>query len=314
MISKIALIGMGAIGGYLAGTLQDFYGDDFYVVAGGARASKLRNEGLLINGKQQYFNVHTPEETETTVDLVILITKLGALAQACDDIKNYVGPNTLIMCPLNGVESEDVVGEIFGYDNLIYSLTRASVVKEGNRISFNPNNSFLEIGERKAGPASDRVQQVKTALEKGGVKCQVQEDMIKAIWEKYVCNVGENQVAAVLGLNFGAWWKSDHANFLRVQTSNEVIAVARAKGIMIDENYAVEHRNRLHKLPEANKASTLQDIEHGRRTEVEMFAGTMIKYGKELGIETPYNEFLYHAIKTLEEKNEGKICYEGNAV
>lgn len=61
----------------------------------------------------------------------------------------------------------------------------------------------------------------------------------------------------------------------------------------------------LEAVPPGNKPSTLQDIEAGRRTEVEMFGGTMVRMGRELGVPTPYNEMFYHAIKVLEQKNEG---------
>ena len=56
-----------------------------------------------------------------------------------------------------------------------------------------------------------------------------------------------------------------------------------------------------------NKPSTLQDILAGRKTEKDMLAGTVIRLGKETGVQTPLNEFLYHAIKVLEDKNDGKV-------
>ena len=89
--------------------------------------------------------------------------------------------------------------------------------------------------------------------------------------------------------------------------AKEVIDIARKKGIDIDDDYAVRQLEQLKKVPYANKPSTLQDIEHGRKTEVEMFAGTVIRLGKETGVPTPLNEFLYHAVRVLEEKNEGII-------
>ena len=131
--------------------------------------------------------------------------------------------------------------------------------------------------------------------------------MVRAIWEKFVCNVSENPVSAVLGIPFGAWGASEHANFLRVKTGEEVIKIAHAKGIEIDDDYCKEHVESLKKQPYTNKASTLQDIENGRHTEIDMFCGTILRLGKELGIETPYSEFLYHAVRVLEEKNDGKI-------
>ena len=62
---------------------------------------------------------------------------------------------------------------------------------------------------------------------------------------------------------------------------------------------------RLKNVPAANKPSTLQDLEAGRKTEVDMFAGTMMRLGKKYGVPTPYNELFYHAIRVLEQKNDG---------
>ena len=132
-----------------------------------------------------------------------------------------------------------------------------------------------------------------------------EEDMERAIWFKYMCNVSENQSAAVLGISYGAWRVSGDANFIREALMREVIAVARKKGISLTEEDMEKQVRVLGAVPPGNKPSTLQDIEAGRRTEVEMFGGTMIRMGRELGVPTPYNEMFYHAIKVLEQKNEG---------
>ena len=87
----------------------------------------------------------------------------------------------------------------------------------------------------------------------------------------------------------------------------EVVAIANKKGIGLSEEDIVAQRQVFPKIPYGNKPSTLQDIEAGRKTEVDIFAGAVIRMGKEVGVETPLNEFFYHAIRVLEEKNEGGI-------
>lgn len=303
-IRTVAMIGMGAIGSFLASYLQPALGDDFRVIAGGERGERLKRDGIIINGKTFHFHVVDPNEETGPADLAIIITKMTGLEVALKDIRNQIGPDTVILSPLNGVESEDIVASVYGYERILYSLMRVSSVMEGNRVSFNPMIGSIEFGEKINEELSQRVLQVKELFDHAGIRNVVPKDMLRAIWEKYVCNVSENQVAAVLGLTFGAWGSSDHANDLRVLVGEEVIRLARSRGIMIDENYAKDHRTYLKMVPKENKASTLQDIEHGRKTEVEMFAGTVVRLGKESGVLTPLNEFLYHAIKVLEEKND----------
>ena len=95
----------------------------------------------------------------------------------------------------------------------------------------------------------------------------------------------------------------------RPDLRRELEAIAAAKGIDMQKVDAVSGKGCAVK-PSA-RYSTLQDLDAGRHTEIDMFSGTLIRMGKELGIPTPYNEFTYHMIKALEEKNDGKFDYTG---
>jgi len=238
-------------------------------------------------------------------DLAIIITKFPVLSQAIQDIKNQIGPDTLIMAPLNGVEAEDMVASHYGWDNILYSLAKVSVVMKDGQASFKPDAARIEFGEKRNTVITPRVRAVRELFESAGIRCVIPEDMERAIWFKYMCNVSENQSAAVLGISYGAWCVSEDANFIREALMREVIAVAGKKGISLTEEDMAKQVRVLEAVPPGNKPSTLQDIEAGRRTEVEMFGGTMVRMGRELGVPTPYNEMFYHAIKVLEQKNEG---------
>ena len=310
-IEKVALLGLGAIGAYFADSILPHLKDDLRIIAGGKRKERLEAEGLIVNGKQEYYNVVAPDEDTGYADLVIVIPKFNDLEQALNDVKLQVGPKTQIMVPLNGVESEDIAASVYGWDRVLYSLMRVSSVKDKNTVSFNPATSFVEFGEKTNDPdaLSERVRLVKDFFDSVGIKSTVRSDMEKAIWEKYVCNVSENQVSAVMKIPFGAWGSSEDANAMRVMVAAEVISIARKKGIMIDEDYAKNHLEFLKKLPPENMSSTLQDILAGRKTEVDMFGGTVMRLGRETGVPTPLNEFLYHAIKLMEKsvKRDGSF-------
>ena len=308
-INKVALIGLGAIGSYFADRLQDELGDGLRIIAGGERADRLRRDGMVINGEKRYFHIVSPEEKRDAADLVIVSTKMTGFRQALEDIRNQIGSDTIIMTPLNGVESESVAAEYYARENILYSLMRVSSVKDGNKVTFDPAASFVEFGDavNEEEHLSPNVLLVKDLFDRTDICCKIRPDMLQAIWEKFVCNVSENQVAAVLDIPFGAWGSCEAANRLRVATAAEVIKIAQKKGIVIDDHYAEEHLAHLKRVPAANKPSTLQDILAGRKTEKDMFAGTVIRMGKELGIPTPYNEFLYDALTVQEEKNAGTV-------
>ena len=164
----------------------------------------------------------------------------------------------------------------------------------------------MEFGEKTNEVISDRVAAVKELFEKSGIESWIPKDMVRAIWVKYMCNVSENQTAALLGIPFGAWsGVSEHATATRVMVMREVVAVAQKLGIDLSEKDIEQQNESIKRIPFPNKPSTLQDIESGRKTEVDMFAGTMVRLGRETGVPTPLNEFIYHAIRVLEEKNEG---------
>ena len=299
-IKTVSLIGLGAIGSFLAGNLQKVLGDNLRVIAGGARKERLERDGIVINGVPCRFHVVSPEEETGYADLAIFITKITGLAQAIEDMKRQIGPDTIIMAPLNGVESEERVAAAYGWERVLYSLARISVVMDGNQVSFNPSMASVEFGEKRNQELTERVQAVKALFERAGIRPVIQPDMEKALWMKFICNVSENQVGAVLKIPFGAWGASEHANTLRLMVAKEVIDIAHKKGIDIDDDYAVKHLDHLKNVPYANKPSTLQDIEHGRKTEVEMFAGTVGRMAKKHGLSTPVNDRLYERIKEME--------------
>lgn len=145
-IRTVSLIGLGAIGCFLASHLGHLLGSDLRVIAGGSRRERLEREGVIVNGVRHHFNIVSPEENcgQNYPDLAIIITKFPALPQALEDMRNQIGPDTLIMAPLNGVEAEDKVAEVFGWDNLLYSLAKVSVVMKDGCASFNPKAARIE--------------------------------------------------------------------------------------------------------------------------------------------------------------------------
>lgn len=108
----------------------------------------------------------------------------------------------------------------------------------------------------------------------------------------------------------GCYRDSVHMQAISDGLRQELEAIAAAKGI--DINKADKSSSRGSAVPPSARYSTLQDLDAKRHTEIDMFSGTLMKMGRELGIPTPYNEYTYHMIKALEEKNDGLFDYSGN--
>jgi 2-dehydropantoate 2-reductase len=310
-IKTVALVGLGAIGCYIAGGITKAIGyDNFRVIAEGKRKERIEKDGVVINGVLHNFQVVSPNIKTTPADLVIVITKMPQLEEALEAIKNQVSENTMIISLLNGVESEQIISKIYGEEKVIYSVTRAAVTKVGNMVTYNPEIAYIEFGEKINNELSERVQALSRLFDAAGIRYIIPKDMIRAIWKKFMCNVSENQSSAILGIPFGAWHDNIYANYVREAVMYEVIEVAQKLGIALFPEDLIPQRELLKKINANAKTSMLQDIEAGRKTEVEMFSGTMLRLGKELGVPTPINALFYHMIKTIEDKNDSTFTYK----
>lgn len=114
-------------------------------------------------------------------------------------------------------------------------------------------------------------------------------------------NVGVNQVSALLRAPYGVFQKVGEARELMEMASREVILLSERLGINLTEADLQNCIKILDTLRPEGKTSMLQDVEAGRKTEVEIFAGTVSQLGREHGIATPINDFLLRAIHTIEQ-------------
>ena len=302
-IKKISLIGLGAMGSFFAPRLEKAYGEGFRIIADGERKKRLETEGVTINGVNYRFPVITPQTEGDKADLILIGVKGYALEQAIQDIRNQVGEHTLILSLLNGVDSEEKLEAVYGEEHVLYAFMRMSIVMKDGKADFDPYWGKIHFGEKINQEYSERVLRVKEVFDCADIPYVIEEDMRKGIWFKYMCNIGENLTCALLGIPFGVYRNNEDANWLRRNAMREVAAIAQRKGIDIGEKEIALQEETVKTIPYENKLSTLQDLEAGKRTEIEMFAGTVIRMGRELGVPTPINEVLYHGIRVLEEKN-----------
>lgn len=307
-INTVALIGLGAMGSFFAPRLHARLGNNFRVIAGGERKKRLETRGVTINGVNYRFKITAPDDETGPADLVIIAVKDTGLQEAVADIKNQVGQNTLILPVLNGVDSEERVAAVYGWEHVLYAYMRISIVMTDGRADFNPDGGNVHFGEAKNNVLSGRVIAVKELFDACGIPYEIDDDMVRGIWFKFMCNVGENMTCALLGVPFGAFHRSEHANELRRRAMREVISVANKLGVGIGQAEVDAQEIAIKRIPFPNKPSTLQDLENRRPTEVAMFAGKVVDLGERLGVETPVNWMFYHAIRVLEEKNTGMLC------
>ena len=192
---------------------------------------------------------------------------------------------------------------------MCYSFIKVASHKEADGYHFDPDATLGVIyGERFAPFESERVQAVRELFTDSWVNFRVTEHIQEEMWSKFRLNVCNNLPQAILGAGVGCYRDSVHMKAISDGLRRELEAIATARGIDLRIADAVSHGCA---VPSTARYSTLQDLDAGRHTEIDMFSGALMRMGKELGIPTPYNEYTYHMIKAMEEKNDGLFDYDG---
>ena len=310
-IQSVAILGAGAVGSYIIWGLSKKDNIRLGVIAEGDRARQLKESGCAINGAVYRPEVWTPQEAQG-VDLLVVALKYGSLPGALESIKTAVGSNTVVMSLMNGVDSEELIAAQVGAEHLLYSFIKVASHKEADGYHFDPDATLGVIyGERFAPFESERVKAVRELFTDSGVNFRVTEHIQEEMWSKFRLNVCNNLPQAILGAGVGCYRDSVHMKAISDGLCHELEAIAVAKGIDLSKVDASSRHGSL--VPPATRYSTLQDLDAGRHTEIDMFSGALMRMGQELGIPTPYNEYTYHMIKALEEKNDGLFDYAAKA-
>jgi 2-dehydropantoate 2-reductase len=289
-IKRIAIIGAGAIGGAYASMFYDMSNDSVSFIAGESRFSELDRNGIVVNGKHYNIPVCLPGQILNPFDMIIIAVKHHHLDGAIHDLNGSVGDNTIMLSFMNGIESEEAIRAAFGVEKVLYSIVLGiDAVRLGNSIIYN-NQGRVFFGETRNDVLTLRVERVKELFERAGINCVIPADMIRTMWWKFMINVGINQASAAFHSPYILFQSQSEARTLMDSAMREVMVIAQSLGINLNEVDIHSWHDILSKLSPEGKTSMLQDVEAGRKTEVEMFAGKVIELGRRLGIPTPVNE------------------------
>lgn len=298
-IERIAILGAGALGAmYAAHFINGRF--DVSFVASGARAERLKRDGITVNGAHYPVSVIQPGDITPPADLAIVAVKDHQLAAALDDFGVVVGEHTTVLSVMNGLDSEDTLSAAYDADNVLYCVALGmDPYRENGEVKFS-NPGKLLFGEAVNEPVSQRVQVIAQALERARLAHDTPADMLRAMWWKFMINVGINQASAVLGARYGVMQTSPDAQALMEALMREVIALAQAADVNLSEGDITAWYQILHGLLPDSRTSMLQDVEAGRKTEVEMFAGKVVRLGQQYNVPTPINETVLRILRVRE--------------
>ena len=303
-IKNVLICGIGAVGSIYAQKIQKFSPKDLKILVDEERFTRYSKNPMVFNGKDLVLDYVLPENKDFKADLIIIATKYDGLSDAVKNIKNFVKSDTVILSLLNGVTSESIIAKEYGQDKLLLSyFIGHSAMREGRFITHDGAGKIV-FGSKNVDKSKEL--RVKEFFDRVGIDYEIPDDMEHALWLKFMMKVSTNQPSAILRMTFGEMNANEKFLEFSRKLMREVQAVAKAEGvkntdIMIDE--ALEAVSEM--IPEG-KTSMLQDVLAGRKTEVEMFAGAMIEFGKKHNIPVPYNRFMYELFGIIHKNFELK--------
>ena len=298
-IETVAIIGKGAVGLLHGSKIAKAVGSKHLeYVMDGERYLRHRTDRIVINGEDQTFTT-IPASQAKPVDLVILAVKATGLDQAINSMEGLVGPETRIISLLNGVTSEEAIAARYGWKHLVLAITQGM-----DAVFIDNALTFTHPGEIRLGAAPHTeagvVEDIAGLLERAGISHVVEEDIRRRMWTKLMMNVGINQTCMVYGGTYGTALSDGEQNRCLIAAMREAKAVANAEGIKITESDLNEMVSIIAKLNPSGMPSMAQDRINRKRTEVALFAGTIIERAERHGLLVPQNRWLLKRVREIE--------------
>lgn len=298
---RVAVMGAGGVGGFYGGRLARG-GADVTFVARGAHLAALREGGLHVQsplaGDFHLPAVQATDDPATVgpVDLVLFSVKGYDLDDAAQAIRPLVGPHTLVLPLLNGVDAVERIGAAAGAAHVLGGVTYvfASIAEPG---TIRHVAADRVICGEPAGGVTPRVEALGRALAAAGVEVEVSADVQQAIWSKFIGLVATSGVTALTRQTIGPVREDPDTRALLVGSLREGEAVARALGVHLPADLHAHHVAFADGLPPESRSSLALDLLRGRRLEVESLQGKLVRLGRELGVPTPITEVIYGALK-----------------
>jgi 2-dehydropantoate 2-reductase len=298
---KIAMMGSGGVGGFFGGRLAHA-GYDVSFVARGAHLAAMRERGLTIENEPQG-NIQVPRVRATDdpaaigpVDVVVVSVKLWDTEKAARQIRPLLGPRTGVLSLQNGVVKDDILrrelGEapvMGGVGYVATHISRPGVIHQVGTMQR------IVLGEYD-GRRSERAELLVEALKKSGVTAELSGDVRRAIWEKFVFLSALAGTTTAMRTTIGPIRQNPRTRAFLLDLMREAVAVGRAHGVALPEDYAEQRLAFADGLPADMTSSMHHDLERGNPLEVEWLSGAIVRLGEAKGVPTPANRAVWDVL------------------
>lgn len=305
MTFRIAILGIGGVGGYLGGKLaarNAGSGDTEIVFAArGENAKAIEANGLTISTADGESNSRPSLVTDDPqkigeVDLLVIATKAFDLEESVTRYSKLIGPRTSILPLLNGVDHADRIGAIYpdadvwnGCVFIVARLQRPGVVRVDSEIRL---YQFGGVGSDR-----EKLKRFESILRSAGVDSQLSVDIEKTVWEKFIFISPVATLTSAFDSNIGGLLETDEKRSVLESMIAEVAAVARAKRINVGPDIETATLEKIKKAPPGSTSSMHSDFKKGGRTELETLTGYVVTEAAKLGVAVPMYEKFYGELR-----------------
>ena len=294
---KIGIMGSGGVGGYYGARLARG-GADVTFIARGAHLEAMRRNGIAIEGGPD--PIHVPAVNVTSdpgeagvCDLVVFAVKLWDTEDALRSIRPMVGPGTAIVSFQNGVLKDAYLRAAYDPSQIMGGVTYvATTIDRPGVIKQTGPMQRLIFGEF-GGARSARAESFLEACRNGGVNAEIADDIEKEIWQKFVFLLGMSGATATMRSKIGPIRSNPQTRAFFLDLMREVVAVGRAQGVNLDEDYAEQRLKLADEVSPEMTTSMHHDLERGNPLEVRWLAGAVVSLGAKAGVPTPLNRAVH---------------------
>lgn len=308
---RFAVIGAGAVGGYFGGRLAQS-GEEVWFIVRGRTLQAMRERGLKIASTKGDFYLPLVRVSEQPsevgpVDVVLVAVKAGQVAGLAPILQPLVGPTTMVVPLQNGVEAPDQLSHIVGKDKVLVGLCglMSTIVEPGHirHFGLEPFITFKEQNNCR----TPRLEPLREALEKSGVKAVIPEDIYVRFWLKFLFIAGFGGVGSITRFPVDVVRKLPETRQLLERVLKEIETLAKAKGVNMPPTSIAEVMDIVDGMPPGGTTSMQRDILEGRPSELDLMCGSVARLGREMGLDLPVNTAIYSALLPSELRARGEL-------
>jgi 2-dehydropantoate 2-reductase len=298
---KIAVVGAGAVGGYFGGMLARA-GAPVVMIGRPAFVAAMENAGLRLDTLK--FNETVRVEASTDIeaargaDIVLFCVKTTDTAETSRSLVPLLARGAIVVAMQNGVDNVERIRDASGIEALACVVYVAASVPQPGAVKH------VGRGDLVVGPRNDRTEPFAALIERAGVPCRISDNIEGELWTKLVWNCALNAVSGLGRAKYGQIAASADAWKVVEEVVYEVLAVAHAANVqppgLEDPKAALAGAAKIAQQMSEALSSTGQDMQRGKRTEIDSLNGYIARRGAQLGVPTPVNHALYALVKLAE--------------